>query len=98
LAFRVEVTAHAQRDLAGLPPKQRLRVLEKIQIPRESPFSKGKVIRRLRVRTKAGEALYRLRAGDYRIIYLIKEEQVFILMVVHRKDFDRAIKELSQRR
>ena len=96
MAFRVEVAAHAQRDLAALPPKQRLQVLKKAQILRENPFPKGKAIRRLRAKTKAGELLYRLRAGDYRVIYLIEEKQVFILMVVHRKDFERAIKELAK--
>ncbi len=63
---------------------------------RESPLPKGKAIKRLRIRTKAGEPLYRPRVGDYRVIYLIKEERVFILMVVHRGDFERAIRELGK--
>jgi len=62
----------------------------------ENPFPERKAIKRLRVKTKTGEPLYRLRAGDYRVIYLIKERRVFILMVVHRRDLERTIKELAK--
>jgi len=96
LAFRVEITRQAQGDLAGLSPQQRLQVLKKAQMLEENPFPERKAIKRLRVKTKSGEALYRLRAGDYRVIYLIKEKLVFILMVVHRRDLERAIRELSK--
>jgi len=94
LAFQVEVTAHAQGDLAQLPPKQRFQVLKKVQMLKESPFPEGKAIRRLRARLKSSEPIYRLRVGDYRVIYLIREERVLILTVVHRRDLERALKEL----
>ena len=38
--------------------------------------------------------LFRLRFGQYRIIYHIRENVVYIFAVIHRKEFDSAIKDL----
>jgi mRNA-degrading endonuclease RelE of RelBE toxin-antitoxin system len=96
LAFQVKVTDYAQSDLEKLPPKQRLQILKKANRLKDNPFPDSKVTKKLKTKTKAGETLYRLRAGGYRVVYLIQEKQVFILMVVHRKDFERALKDLSR--
>ena len=42
---------------------------------------------------KGYERLYRLRVGDYRIVYEVTGEDVRIVAVSHRKDIYRQLKE-----
>ena len=67
-------------DLKKLSKAEARRVLNKIEKelsknPRSNPLLKGRF---------AG--LRRLRTGDYRVIYIILEQDVLILRVGHRKD------------
>ena len=42
--------------------------------------------------------LYRMRSGDFRAYYRICEGEVVILAVVNRKDSDKRLKRISERR
>lgn len=55
------------------------RTIKKVKELRENPFSKD--IRRLRA-----SEYFRLRVGDYRIIFSIKNNIITILKVGHRKN------------
>ncbi len=43
-----------------------------------------------------GFPLYRLRVGDYRILYRVDETTVTVMCVVARKELDRAVKRLRR--
>lgn len=78
MAARVEYKASVARDLRRLDRRQALRVAADIE-------------RRLRGAGQSGEApggafagLFRLRVGDYRVIYARTDDGYLVLRVAHR--------------
>ncbi len=48
------------------------------------------------VKTPDGHPIYRLRSGDYRVLYLImRGREVYVLDVISRAELDRAIQRFS---
>jgi len=91
--FRLEITNTAEKDLRQIEPKLKLKLLKKIKILENSPFSAPATksnIRKIKASPKI--PLFRLRFSSYRVIYYVRENTVYILSVVHRKDLDEAIK------
>ena len=75
MRYRIEVTRAAERDLRALPESVLKRVDAKILSLAGNPRPDG-------VRKLAGaESLYRVRIGDYRIIYEIQDRVVLIVIV-----------------
>jgi mRNA interferase RelE/StbE len=80
--WRLEVTSLARRDLKQLSPTMRDRVVRAIDglttVPRVGDIKK----------LKGARNEYRLRVGDWRVIYRLDDEQqaVVILAVPHRSD------------
>ena len=87
--FKVVLTKTAESDLLKLDPKRRMKVLEAIKKLETSPFPRGNVIKRLK---GVKPPLYRLRVGDYRVIYHLEERDVKVLFVIARKDLEWALK------
>jgi len=73
--YWIEVTPRAQKDLKALPTRERQRVAEQIDALKTDPRQAGG--RKLRGR----EDFYRIRAGDYRVVYQIEDEVLLILIV-----------------
>jgi mRNA interferase RelE/StbE len=86
--YRIEVLPGARRDLAGLPPGVRRRVATAIDALATEPRPHGSK----RLVGRAGEPVWRLRVGDYRVLYLIREATLLVLIVHvgHRRDVYRA--------
>jgi mRNA interferase RelE/StbE len=59
-------------------------VTEAILALEEEPFPSGKKWKRL----KGSGGLVRLRVGDYRILYEVLDDEVHVLVVIHRRDLD----------
>lgn len=80
--YKIEISASAEKSLKKVPKKEILKIIEAIQILAISPFPEG--CRKLR----GEEAVYRVRQGNYRIIYEIIDEKliVLVLKIGHRKD------------
>ena len=80
--YRIEVTRSAQRDLDALVPGIGRRVLTAVAALAGDPRPHG-----CRKLTGSHNA-YRLRVGDYRILYTIDdaEESVTVFAVGHRRD------------
>ena len=87
MAYRIEFTPKAQRDFKALDGSIRGRIARRIDSLAENPFPTG--IKRI-----AGEdELYRLRVGDYRVLYQVRGKVLFVLIVGmgHRRDVYRRI-------
>jgi len=82
VACRVEIKSSARRELRSLPAQARRRVDAAILTLAENP--RPPRAKKLAV----GEDLYRVRVGDYRIIYQVREKVLLVLIVKvgHRKD------------
>lgn len=83
-AFNVEFTPAAARDLKKLDPAIRAQLLRASTVLNTSPYPGASA----RIKPLVGITLrhYRLRVGDYRIIYRIEESQVIIVRVAHRRE------------
>jgi mRNA interferase RelE/StbE len=82
MAWRVEIQRSALRELAALPLRARRRVDAAIRLLSENPRPPG-------ARKLAGlEGLYRVRTGDYRIVYRVEDDVLLVLIVriAHRRD------------
>jgi len=75
VSYRVALTPGARRQLSGLPRPAQVRVAAKISDLSQDPRPSG-------VRKLSGEEeLYRIRVGDYRVIYGIDDEVLVVLVV-----------------
>lgn len=77
----------AKRDLKSIDRQQIPRIIETISSLSQDPYPKQH--RKL----QSGESSYRIRIGDYRVIYQVNLEQkvIFIYHIRHRKDIYRQI-------
>lgn len=79
--YRLELTSTAQKNLKKIDRQILTRVLSKIKSLEEDPFPNG-------VKKLVSNDGYRIRVGDYRIVYDVFEDLILIkiLKVGHRKD------------
>jgi mRNA interferase RelE/StbE len=82
MAYTIEFLPTALRELEALPAKIKVQVTRRIAALTEDPRPAG-------VKMLQGQhAYYRIRSGDYRVIYMI-EENVLVVLVVkvgHRRE------------
>jgi mRNA interferase RelE/StbE len=87
--YRLIIPNTVRTQLMGLSEDTRLRILRRIKILEDNPLPYGNTIKRLRGTT---EPLYRLRVGDYRVIFHLEGTKVRVEQIVHRRDLDRALR------
>lgn len=88
--FGIQLAKTAAGDLDSIPDDLRRKIIEDIKILYTDPFLFGGNIKKLR---GFKPPLYRLRSGDYRVLYRVKDEIVTIMRVIDRKDLERIIKQ-----
>jgi len=82
MTYRVEVKRNARKSLLGLPQAYRIRIGEAIDALASDPRKPG-------TRKLAGsDCLYRLRVGDYRVIYEVQDDCLIIVVIKigHRRE------------
>ena len=77
--YKIEWKEHAIKDIEKLEGTVVRRVIKKVDELSEDPFSKD--IKRLK-----GSNDYRLRVGDYRVIFSIDQDIIQILKAGHRRN------------
>jgi len=77
--YNIEWKEHALQNIEKLENSIARRIVKKVEELSENPFSKD--IKRLK-----GSNDFRLRVGDYRVIFFIKQDTIQILKVGHRKN------------
>lgn len=82
MAYQIEIKRSATKEIAALPKRDQRRVVSAIEALANYPRPDS-----ARKLTNTENA-YRLRVGDYRIVYQIVDNilTVFIVRVGHRKD------------
>ena len=82
MAYRVEIKASAVKEIVALPKRDQRRVVSAIAALSDDPRPDG--VRKL----TGSEDAYRVRVGDYRIIYQVLDKVliVHVIRVGHRRD------------
>jgi len=86
-AYSVEFVKSAKKEFDRLSLKAKGKILDALSLLAINPFSEMIPWKKL----KGAENLYRVRVGDYRIVYdiLKKKLRILIIKVGHRKDIYR---------
>ena len=87
MPFQVFLSAKAQNDLDALASKIADQILAGCRRLADDPFPDGKRVKKLR---GFKEDLYRLRAGDYRVVFQRMGTRIDIARILSRQDFERA--------
>ena len=80
-SYRIEIKRSAAKELERLPENDRGRIVERIRSLAETPRPAG-------AKKLSGDEKYRIRQGDYRILYQIHDDVVTVVVVKvgHRRD------------
>ena len=84
MKYKIVIAEQAVKALGKLPGKIRRQISEKIDALADNPRQAG-------AEKLQGANLFRIRSGDYRVIYQIKDNVLIVLVVRigHRKDIYR---------
>ena len=80
--YSIQYSEDALKELKQIPKTQVRRIISKIELLSENPFPSG--IKKL----KGKLDLWRIRVGDYRVIYSVEKNILLIeiIRIRHRKD------------
>jgi len=81
VTYRIELRPAALRALRAVHPRDRGRIQGAIRLLAEDPRPPG-------TRKLQGRDGYRVRVGDYRILYAVRDEVLLVVVVTvgHRRD------------
>jgi len=87
-AFRIQVAPAARRQLLGLASQSQLRVRKAIQTLATDPRPPGAKL----LAGQPDNRIWRVRVGDYRVLYEIRDRELVVLVVGigHRRDVYRS--------
>lgn len=79
--YKIEIKKSAQKELKSLPNKELKKIIEKISSLATNPRPTG-------CKKLSGDEKYRIRVGNYRVLYSIEDNilVIFIVKVGHRKN------------
>jgi len=79
--YSIEIKKSATKEIAKLPKLHLKRIIEKIQLLSINPRPDG-------CKKLSADEKYRIRVGDYRILYTIEDNQliIYVVKIGHRKD------------
>jgi mRNA interferase RelE/StbE len=86
MAYRIEFSPAAARDLRNLPRQVQKRILPRIEKLSDDPRPRGCT------KLEGEDDVYRIRVGEYRVLYLVTDRtlSVLIIRIRHRKEVYRS--------
>lgn len=81
--YEIFITPYARRQLKKLPAKAVKEIRSSLEYLAQDPYEASNDVKKLQ-----GRSGYRLRVGDYRVIYELENKRLIIqvLEIAHRKD------------
>lgn len=82
--YRIEFVKSAKKEFEKLSVKMQSKTAEALNLLSQNPYSELLKIKKL----KGADHLYRIRLGDYRIVYEIRDERLVVLVIKigHQRD------------
>jgi len=87
VTYQVFLSTHAQRDLDAFSRKITTQILADCARLADDPIPDGKRIKKLQ---GFKDSLYRMRAGDYRVVFKRSGSRIDIVRVLSKPDFQKA--------
>ena len=86
-AYQVEFVKSAEKEFEKLPARIKSKVGEALALLSINPFSELLSVKKL----KGAESLFRIRLGDYRVVYEIQKKRLVVIVVKigHRSEIYR---------
>ncbi len=81
MSWELVVTGPARKSLERLPAEVRGRILKALKLAALSEIEQGNV-----KRMQGTAVLYRLRVGDYRVIFEVALGQLVVKRIAHRRE------------
>lgn len=75
--YSVQFVRSARKEFDRLPPKLRLKVTEALTLLSQHPYSELLNVKRL----KSAALLYRIRLGDHRLVYEIRDDVIVVVVI-----------------
>jgi mRNA interferase RelE/StbE len=88
----IQLTSSAVDDLDCIPEIAKKKMIDSIQKLSTDPFPSGPNIKKLK---GFKPPIYRIRSGDFRVLYRMYDKAIIILRVIDRKELERIIKRLK---
>lgn len=81
MSFRLEVKRSAEKELSRLPREVQVRIAKALVNLADNPFPAG-------AKKLPGASGYRIRVGDYRILYTVdaSSNSIYISAIGHRRE------------
>ncbi|HSB04092.1 MAG TPA: type II toxin-antitoxin system RelE/ParE family toxin [Thermodesulfobacteriota bacterium] len=81
-SYNIVFKPSVEKDLRSLPKSVIVRVLRQIETLRKNPFA------RQSVKLAGAEKLYRIRVGDYRVVYAVDKgaQEITVHYIRHRRE------------
>jgi mRNA interferase RelE/StbE len=81
-SYKVVFKPSVRKDFRSLPKEMAVRIFQHLENLENEPFP------RQSIKMSGAENLYRIRVGDYRIVYEVNQDQkqIMINFIRHRKD------------
>ncbi|GBE36303.1 plasmid stabilization system protein [bacterium BMS3Bbin07] len=90
--FEIILSLRAVKDLDGFSDRICTKITTGMNVLKENPFPKGKLIRKIK---GTNADFYRLRIDKYRVFYMIEGNEIVVLRVLSKKDVAKFIKKLN---
>lgn len=89
MTYSIKFTKSAKKEFDFLPVSLQDKVLDAVRILAINPFSEVLRVKKL----KGAFSLYRLRVGDYRVVYEVHQSSLMILLIKigHRREVYRRL-------
>jgi mRNA interferase RelE/StbE len=80
-SYRLSIKPSAAKEIEALPKNDRVRVIKRIKSLAENPRPPGS-------EKLSGNDKYRVRQGQYRIVYSVSDQELIVLVVkvAHRRE------------
>jgi len=87
--FKIVFTKVAEKGINTLDTKTKYKIFQCAKGLEASPFPRGDTIKKFK---GSKISLYRLRVGDFRVVYHIDRRKIAILFITDRKDLEKKLK------
>ncbi|MBI2810113.1 MAG: type II toxin-antitoxin system RelE/ParE family toxin [Candidatus Melainabacteria bacterium] len=77
MKYQVKIVESAEKSLSKVPKKDREVIVEKIESLGSDPRPLGYI----KLKGASKNILYRIRHGDYRIVYTVKDDVLIVLVL-----------------